>query len=329
MLATSPARSIPGHQEKPRSDAPKENMENLSGKPTDLHTGVSLHNSASLSPNPRALDNQSPFGPIGPGSASRNKHAPTTDAVLGYPTPALSQDSVHMMKANQKQGSYYRPINMPSGMNSLEHTIDRSRGVPGVEPFSGDPELAKFQGRHHSGQGRYGRHSKYFQPPLHPQFYAPITDSEYFVANPDIGELPSTQPPAQPLSPGSLYQVTGSESLIIPAPGLMRPIDYWDMLYQLEVDLRERLRKTNEPMPQLYQDCIAQLEQARKMAIRTKLPHRGRMSKKMWLRALEMEMQSIWTEGPGQMGDNSIIMARKRDYVRVVHEEMDKAWLEG
>ena len=325
VLATSPARSNLGHQERPRSDAPKEIMEDLSGKLPDLHTGVSLHNSAPLSPTSRILGNQSPFGPIGPSSASRNKHAPTTEAVFGYPTPVPLQDSVHKVNGQQKQDGCHRPINVSTGMNSPEYTVNNSRGVPGVEPFSAAPNLARLQGRHHSGQGRYGRHSKYSQPPLHPQFHAPMTASKYFASNSDIVELTS----AQPLAPGSLYQATGSEQLVIPAQGLLKPVDYWDMLYQLEVDLCERLPKANEPMTQFYQNYIAQLEQARMMAIRTKLPHRGRMSKKMWLLALEREMQSIWTQRPGQIEDNPMIMARKRDYERVVHEEMDKAWLEG
>ena len=289
VQATSPARSSLGHREMPSSDAPKEIMKDLSGKLTDPHTGVSLHNSAPLSPTSRALGNQSPFGPIGPGSASLNKHAPTTDAVLGYPTPVPLQDSVHEINGQQKEGGCHHPINVSSGMNSPEYTVNTSRGVFGSGPFSPAPNLARFPGRHHSGQGRYGRHCKYFQPPLDPQFHTPMTDSEYFVSNSDIGELPPAQLPAQPLAPGSLYQATGSEYLVIPAQGLMKPIEYWDMLYQLEVDLRERLRKANEPMSQIHWNYIAQVEQARMMAIRTKLPHRGRMSKKMWLLALERD----------------------------------------
>ena len=313
----------------PRSDAPKEIVEDLSGKFTDLHTGVSLNNSAPLSPTSRALGSQSTFGPIGPSSASRNTHVSTMDAVLGYPTPVPLQDSVHKINGQQKQGGCHFPINFSTGMNCPEYTLNSSRGVPGVEPFSAAPNFAKFQGRHHSGRGRYGRHSKHFQPPLHPQFDTPITASKYFASNTDIVELPTAQPPAQPLAPGSLYQPTGSEQLVIPAQGLIKPIDYWDMLYQLEVDLCERLPKANDPMTQFYQNHIAQLEQARLMAIRTKLPHRGRKSKRMWLLALEREMQSIWTQRPGDIEDSPMIMARKRDYERIIHEEMDKAWLEG
>ena len=329
ILATSPASSTPGHQEMPRSDAPKENMEDLSRKLTDLHPSLSLHNSTSLSPTSRALGNQSSFGPIGPGSVSRNKHAPTTDAELGNPTPVTLQDSVPNIHGQQKQGGCHRPISVSSGMNSPKHTVNRTRGVPGVDPFSAAPNFAKFQGRHHSGQVQYGRHSKYFQPPLHHQSDAPMSDSQYLVPTSDIGGLLPDQSPAQPLAWGSLYQATGPEHLIIPAQGMMKPIDYWDMLYQMEVDLCERLWKANEPMNQFYQTYIAQLEQARTMAIRTKLPHRGRMSKKMWFLALEREMQCIWTQRPGQIGDNPMIMARKRDYERVVRDELDKAWLEG
>ncbi len=313
----------------PRSDAPKGNIEDLSGRLTDTHPGVSLHNSVPLSPTPRALGSQSPFGPIGPGSASRNKHTPTTDAVLGYPTPVPLQDSVHEIYGQQKQDGSPRPIDLSSDMNGPESTVNRTRGVPGVWPFSAPPNLARFQGRHDSGQGRYGRNSKYSQPSLHPRFYTPVTDSKYVVPNPEMGGLPPAHSPAQPLATASFDQATGPEVLVIPAQGLMKPIDYWDTLYQLEVDVCERLRMANEPMTQSHQNYIAQLEQARMMAIRTKLPHRGRMSNKMWLLALEREIQSIWTQRPGQIGDNPTIMARKRDYERVVYEEMDKAWREG
>ena len=329
ILATSPAGSTPGHQGMPRSDAPKESIENLSGRLTDFHPGMSLHNSVPLSPPLRAPGSRSPFGPIGPGSVSRNKHAPTTDAVLAYPTPVPLQDPVHKIYGQQKQGGCPRPIDISSGVNSPEYTINRIRGVPGVWPFSAPPHLARFQGRHDSGQGRYGRDSKYFQPPQHPQFYTPTTDSKAFVPNPGIGGLPHAHSPARPLAPASLDQVTGPELLVNPAQGLMKPIDYWNMLYQLEVDLCERLQMANEPMSQSYQDYIAQLEQARMMAIRTKLPHRGRMSNNMWLLALEREIQSIWTQRPGQIADNPMIMARKRDYEKLVNEEMDKARLEG
>ena len=329
MLATSPARSIPRHQEMPRSDTPKEIMEDLSGKRKGFHTEVPFYNSASLSPTSRALDKKSPFGPIGQGSASRNKHASTTDAVLGHPTPVTLQDSVHRPDGQQEQGGGHRPISVSSGMNSLEYTVNGAQGVPGAESFSAAPNLARLQGRQYSGQGRYGRHSKYFQPPLDPLYYTPLTDSDYFASNSDIGDLPPAQAPAQPLAQESLYQATGSAHLLIPAQGLMKPIDYWDMLYQLEVHLRESLREANEPMTQAHWNYIAQLEQARMMAIRTKLPHRGRMSKKMWLLALEREMQSIWTQRPGQIEDNPMIMARKRDYEKIVNEEMEKACLEG
>ena len=313
----------------PRSDAPKEIMEDLSGKLSDFHTGVPFHNSDPLSPTTRAPNNQSPFGPIGPGSASRNKHAPTTDAVLGHPTLVPLQDSVHGTDGQPKQGGGHRPISVSSGMDSPEYTFNGTRGVPGVESLSAAPKFARLQGRQHSGQGRYGRHSKYFQPPPHPLYYTPLIDSDYFGSNPEIGELPPAQPPTQPLAQESLYQATGTADFVIPAQGLMKPIDYWDMLYRSEVHLRESLREANEPMAQSYWYYIAQLEQARMMAIRTKLPHRGRMSKKMWLLALDREMQSIWTQRPGQIEDNPMITARKRDYERVINEEMEKAWLEG
>ena len=313
----------------PRSGAPKGIMEDLSGKLSDFHTGVPFHNPNPLSPTTRAPNNQSPFGPIRSGSVSRNKHAPTTDAVIGHPTPVPSQDSVHRTDGQQKEGGGHRPMSVSSDTNSPEYTVTGTRGVPGIDSFSTAPKLARLQGRQHPGQGRYGRHSKYFQPPLHPLYYTPLTGSDYFASNPEIGELPPAQPPTQPLAQESLYQATGTAHLVIPAQGLMKPIDYWDMLYQSEVHLRESLREANEPMTQSYWYYIAQLEQARMMAIRTKLPHRGRMSKKMWLLTLEREMQSIWTQRPGQIEDKPMITARKRDYERVINEEMEKAWLGG
>ena len=295
----------------------------------DLHTGVSLDNSAPLSPTSRVLGNQSAFGPIGPGSASRKKRAPVTDDVVGYPTRVPLQDSAHAINGQKKQSDCHRPINVPSGANSPVYTVREIRGVPGVETFSASPNLAKFQGQHVTGQWRYGRHSKYFQPPLDSQCYTLMTDLKYFVSNSDIGGLSPAQHPAQHKAPGPLHQATDPGHLLIPAQGLMKPIDYWDLLYRLEADLCGRLRRANEPMTPFYQIYIGQLQQARMMAISTKLPHRGRMDKKMWLQVLEREIQNIWTSRPGQIGDNPMVMARKHDYENVVNEEIGKVWLEG
>ena len=327
MLATIPAPSILRHQEMPSSDAPKEIEKDLSGERKGFHTGVPFHNTAPLSPPSRAPDNQSPFGPIGQGSASRNKHASTTDAVLGHPTPVTFQDSVHRPDGQQRQSGGHQ-TSVSSGMNSPKYTGNGTRGVPGVESFSAAPNLARLQGRPHLSQRRYGRRSNYFRPSLHPLYHTPLTESEYLASNSDSGELPPAQPPAQPLAQENPYQATSSAHFLIPAQGLMGPIDYWDMLYQLEVHLRESLQEANEPMTQSHWYYIAQLEQARMMAIRTKLPHRGRMSKRMWLLALEREMQSIWTQKPGQIEGNPMIIARKRDYEKIVNEETEKARLE-
>ena len=329
VLASSPARSPPRHQGLPESDAPKESLGDLAGKLTDLHTGVSLDNSAPLYPPSRALSDQSPFGPIGPGSASRNKRVPVTDAVVGYTTPVPLQDSAHAINGQKKQSDCHSSINVQSGANSPVYTAKKTRGVPGVETFSASLNLAKFQGRHDRGQWRYGRHSKYFQYPLDSQCYTPMADSNYFVSDSDIRGLSPAQHPAQPQAPRCLPQATEPGHLLIPAQGLLKPIDYWDLLYRLEADLSERLRRAKEPMTPLYQIYVAQLQQARMMAISTKLPHRGRMDKKMWLQALEREIQSIWTRRPGQIGDNPMVMARKHDYENVVHEEIGKVWLEG
>lgn len=329
ILASSPAHSPARQQGLPKSNAPKDIFGDLSGKLSDLHIGVSLDNSAPLSPTSRALGTQCAFGPIGSGSASRKKWAPVTDAVVGYPTPVPLQDSVHALNGQKKQRDSHRPMNVPPEANSPVGTVEKIHGVPGVETFSVFPNLAKFQGRHDKGQWRYGRHSKLFQPALDSQYYTPMTDLKYFVANSDIGGLSPAQHSAQPEAPGPLYQATVPGHLLIPAQGLMKPIDYWDLLYGLEADLCERLRRANEPMTPLYQIYIAQLQQARMMAISTKLPHRGQMDKKMWLQALEREIQNIWTREPGQIGDNPMVMARKHDYENVVNEEIGKVYLEG
>ena len=315
ILASSPARSPPRYQEMPTSNALKENMGNSSEKLTVLPTGFSLHNSAPLSPTSRALGNQSPFGPIGPGSAPPKKRASVTDAVVGSPPGVPLQASVHALTEPQRQSDCHRSIKVPSGVNSPEYIFKRIRGVPGVEPFSASPTFAKFQGRHDSGQWRYGKHSKYHQPPMHAPIYSPTNS---FISNSDSGSSP----------PGPLYQATDLGHLLIPAQGFMMPIDYWDLLYRLEADLCERFRTANEPITPFYQLYIAQLQQARMMAISTKLPHRGRMDDKVWLQALRREIQSIWPPGNGQIGDNPMIMARKRDYESVVNEEIGKVWLE-
>lgn len=313
----------------PKGDAPKKDMGHSSEKLTDLLAGVSLHDSAPLSRTSRALGNKSPFGPIGPGSSRRNKRAPVTDAVIGYPTAVPLRDSVHAIDREQKKIDCHRPISMTSGVNSPQKTVKRSRGVPGIQSISATPNLAEFRPRYDSGQWRYGRHSKYYQPPPHFQCYTPLTDTDNFIWNSDIGGLNPAQHPAQPQAPGSLHQATNPGHLLIPAQGLMKPIDYWDLLYRLEADLGERLRTANEPITPFYQLYIAQLQQARMMAVSTKLPQRESMDNKTWLQALEREIRSIWSYRPGQVGDSPMIMARKRDYETVVNEEIGKVWLEG
>ena len=313
LLESTPARSPPRYQEMPTSDAPKENMGNSSEKLTVLPTGLSLDNCAPLSPTSRALGNQSPFGPIGSSCAPRRKRASVTDAIVGYPLEVPLQASVPAITEPQRQSDCHRSIKMPSGVNSPEYIFKKTRGMPSVRPFSPSPNLAKFQGRRDSGQWRYGRNSKYHQDA---SISSPSTS---FFSNSDSGSSPS----------GPLCQITDLGHMLIPAQGFMMPIDYWDLLYRLEADLCERFRMVNEPITPFYQLYIAQLQQARMVAISTKLPHRERMDDKAWLQVLRRETQSIWAHGPGQIGDNPMIMARKRDYESVVNKEISKVWLEG
>ena len=119
-----------------------------------------------------------------------------------------------------------------------------------------------------------------------------------------------------------------SESLVVPLPGSMPAIDYWNMLHQRETDIQTRLANANVPMTVLQQDYISRLGNARIAAVTSRLPLRGKKSSQLWLQILQKELNGIWEQRPGDQPQTAVVMDRKADYEKAVLREIEVALLE-
>jgi len=119
-----------------------------------------------------------------------------------------------------------------------------------------------------------------------------------------------------------------SESLVVPLPGSMPAIDYWNMLHQRETDIQTRLANANVPMTVLQQDYISRLGNARIAAVTSRLPLRGNKSSQLWLQILQKELNGIWEQRPGDQPQTAVVMDRKADYEKAVLREIEVALLE-
>ena len=126
-------------------------------------------------------------------------------------------------------------------------------------------------------------------------------------------------PPPRALAPSS------ETLLIVPPPGSMLPIDYWNMLHQRGTEICTRLQHANRPMTDQERVYIASLDEARITAVATKIPVRGNMSKDQWVTELDRTRRSIWETGigSGDGGFNPVIVARKSDFEKAVERELE------
>ena len=138
---------------------------------------------------------------------------------------------------------------------------------------------------------------------------------------------PVPQRMAQPQIPPFMIQAPpgpGNDALVVPPPGFMSPLDYWNMLHQREIDIRTRLQHANRPVTAQEQSYIHQLGEARVDAAASQLPFRGNMGKGRWLTELGRTLRNVWRAGPdGAPGFfNSVVVARKQDFVKAIEREI-------
>ena len=261
------------------------------------------------------------------------------------PNSRLSSSSRYDTTAYPVQ-NLSRPAS-PAHFRGPQHPSSQVRGVYNVDPFSAPPSVPRYGSMHQTGQGLFSGSSSPFQGQLRPSQPAPDTASFHpfhaYAPDPQIwsanhssqsrhGGSPNQIPNQiiQPVpymmtqAPPSMAQVSNSENLIVPPQGYMSPLDYWNMLHQREIEIRTRLRNANRPMTAQEIHYIFLLGEARINAVATQMPARGNMSKSNWLKELTRTARSIWKTGPGGMGFDPIVVARKEDFEKAIEREVER-----
>ena len=239
--------------------------------------------------------------------------------------------------------------NSPAHFRGPRHPSNQVRGVYNADPFSAPPSVPHYGNMRQTGQGLYSGSSSPFRGHLGPSQPAPDTSSfhpfDAYAPDPHIwstnhssqsrhGVSPNQMPnqifqpvphiTAQAQIPLSMAQVSNSENLILPPQGYMSPLDYWNMLHQREIEIRTRLQNANRPMTAQEIHYIFLLSEARVNAVATQMPARGNMSKHNWLKELGRTARSIWKTGPGGMGFDPIVVARKEDFQKAIEREIER-----
>ena len=102
----------------------------------------------------------------------------------------------------------------------------------------------------------------------------------------------------------------------------MAPVDYWDLLYKRENDIRKRLADAHLPLTEDILEYFTRLEQGRLTAVASNLPVRGTLSRKKWLNRLYDELEGVWKPRPGMLPETPVIIARKQDYEKAIDQEI-------
>lgn len=252
--------------------------------------------------------------------------------------------------------------NSPSQFKGPRYPSSQARGVYGAEPFSAPPSVPGYGNLHQTGQGMYGGPPSPFQNQLGPfqsgsdaaSSFHPFAGQVPYAPNPEIwapqprrGALPNQmadhiiQPAPQRMTqaripPSMMAQAqiprplmtkapNSNETLVVPPPGSLDPLEHWNLLYQRETEIRARLHNANRPMTDQERQYISLLAEARVNAVATQLPVRGGASKGKWLAELGRTQRSIWKTGPGGMGFPPVIVARKMDFETAVEREINLA----
>ncbi|KAL9065518.1 MAG: hypothetical protein Q9161_008170 [Pseudevernia consocians] len=241
--------------------------------------------------------------------------------------------------------------NSPSQFKGPRYPSNQARGVYGAEPFSAPPSVPGYGDLHQTGQSLYGGPPSPFQGQLGPfppgpdaASCPPFASQVSYAPNPEIWATHSPQPRRGALPHQMPHQITqpfphmlaqtqtppvpaqapnSSETLSVPPPGFMPPLDYWNMLHQRETEIRTRLQHAHRPMTDQEHRYIFLLGEARITAVATQMPARGGMSKGKWLAELGRTLRSIWKTGPGGTGFSPVVVARKVDFEKAIEREME------
>lgn len=244
--------------------------------------------------------------------------------------------------------------NTSSQFKGPRYPSSQARGIYGAEPFSAPPSIPGYGNLHQTGQGMYGGPPSPFQgqlgafqhgPDAAASFHHPFPSQVPYVPNPEIwanqsprprpGGLPNQMPNQiiQPfpqtmahtqIHPLRAHPPSNETQLIVPPPGSMLPLDYWNMLHQRETEIRTRLQHANRPMTDQEHEYISILGEARITAVATQMPARGGMSKGKWLAELGRTLRSIWKTGPGGTGFSPVVVARKMDFEKATQREIER-----
>ena len=175
------------------------------------------------------------------------------------------------------------------------------------------PQEQHNRSRRHHRSHREGQYSAGAYPQQQP------FDVTQAICNPQMANYDD---PAQRISYGGLP----SELLTIPARGSMHPVDYWNRLYQCEIDVHTRLASVGMPMTDIARDYVARLGESRIATVASKMPVRGQMAPMEWLDVLAKELDGL--QLPGVMPLTSVIVDRKKDYGSAVRREMELVEIE-
>jgi len=113
------------------------------------------------------------------------------------------------------------------------------------------------------------------------------------------------------------------QPVTIPEQGHMSDVDYWDVLHEREAIVRHQLATSKVQLTEPRRQYIGMLCEARIRAVSTKLPARGQMDTRRWLKTLDYTMKGIWQ--PGDEARGGIIVARKADFQIAVNRAIEAA----
>ena len=308
-------------------------------------------------PFPSRVDRMTEMTPL---SHDPSKHASSsnfegTEYPTNYPsrTNAPSQPEGLRFPSSQARGVYgLEPFSAPPSIPGYGQLHQTGQGIHGGPPSPFQEQLAPFQSRPAGGpssafqeqlasfQSRPAGRSPHPFPGQQPYAHIPDDWEPDFPTPPQRsrqrrGALPDpphhqmippisqTMPQAQfPRPTARAPPIT--EVLIVPPPGSMLPLDYWNMLHQREMEIRTRLGHAGRPMTDQEQEYVSLLAEARMNAAATQMPARNNMSKKEWLEELHRELMGIWTAGPaGSPAYSAVVTARKQDFAKAVRREME------
>lgn len=208
----------------------------------------------------------------------------------------LRSPEFHQLSVGQGVGVGHSPI----GRQRLRHDYGR------------DSSYLPFAHQLDQMQPSRGLESPYAQSHSHP-----FQPSSIWNLSPPTA---SAQLPVQTFSSSTPSgEEKDKETLVVPPPGNMTPLDYWNLLHHRSTSLIERLNAAKVPITHTQQFYLDQLHELRIATVaNNKMPARGKKSARSWLQVLEKESAGIWEQRPGDMPLTEVVVGRKSDYEEAV-----------